>query len=161
MVVELEQLPVHSVLLAIAGKVIDLRDQDRRLQPDRSWQAILDVFQEAKQVAWNTQDIPRQSLNDPDSAQLSTWETIRQADAHLDLLSWPQDPDVAMAKLARLLVRYCVTVPRELVVAHYQSKGEADTVDLTTETGLRESLKCAWAHAVEDWISLAPLDQDH
>lgn len=146
----LEQLPVHSVFLAVGQKIIDLRWQDRHAQPQRPWNALLVVFGAARDAAKKSAWPSRRALSNPEAPLSSTSATIQAAATALAALPWSGNPDPDMAALGCFIERYIAAVPQALVLRHAQDQRVADSFRLETEEELRTYLWRAFAYLAED-----------
>jgi len=130
----LEALPVHSAMLAITGKIADLRCRDRAMNPSRSQWEITHCFWDGY-LEEEQRPHERLGYGGPLPGQ-STKTTIQRAEHIVSRWTLPPDPDQAMRELGRLTVIYIATVPRVVVLSSDFGITAPDDTSLGTEREL-------------------------
>lgn len=130
----LDALPVHSALLAITGKIADLRLSDRAMNPSRSQSEITQCFWDGY---LEEEQRPHERLAyDGPLPEQSTKTTIQRAEHIVSRWTLPPDPDQAMRELGRLTAIYITTVPRVVVLSSDFAVTAPDDTSLGTEREL-------------------------
>lgn len=146
----LECLPVHSVLFAIGGKIIELRRRDRQLSPNRVWSDLLQVFGNEREAVRAKLTNARRVLDATMSVQPASEHTRLQAERLLSEMPWTGDPDLDIAALAGVVERYIARVPKEIVEAHIKENRASTAVVLSNEEDIRNYLFQRLAYMAED-----------